>query len=192
MLYCLHSNKKPTLFYKNKLSVLAKQAKLINQQQNICEKEKKNQLIQLGGQLRDAIFMEQQPDQAQAKIFDELAAEWIVQFTHTDIERIYKQTCKINKSFFPLKNEIKKFIKLKECDDKKISDFISKLVKLDTPQADVNRFIVNCIRHMFPEKLLGKENKNYLLTQVSECIRMKKFEMLSFKEVYKRVKKRVT
>lgn len=187
MLYCLHSNKKPTLFYKNKLSVLGKQAKFINGDKSLSENKRRDKLFGLGAQMREAIFMEQQPDPGLAKVFDELAAEWIVQFTHTDIERIYKKTCKISKTFFPLKNEIKKFIKLKECDDKKISDFISKLVKLDTPQTDVNRFVVSCVRHMLPERLLGKTNKEYLLTQVSECIRMKKFEMLSFKEVYKRV-----
>lgn len=190
MLYCLHSNKKPTLFYKNKLSVLAKQARLIGAQKDVAEKDKKNLYAQLGGQLRDAIFTEQQPSLQQAKVFDELAAEWILQFSHTDIEMLYKKTCKISKTFFPLKNEIKKFIKLKECDDKKISEFISKLVKMDTPLADVNRFVVSCIRHMLPESLLGKKNKEYLLTQVSDCVRMKKFEMLSFKEVYKRVIKR--
>lgn len=187
MLYCLHSNKKPTLFYKNKLSVLAKKAKLIAADRSLPESGRKSALINLGTELRECVFTDHSPSGAEAQAFDQLASEWIQQFTHTDVERIYKKTCRIDKSFFPLKNEIAKFIKLKECDDNKISEFISKLVKLDTPLQDVARFVVNCIKHMLPDRFIGKANKDYLITQVSECVRMKKFEMLSFKEVYRRV-----
>ena len=188
MLYCLHSNKKPTLFYKNKLSMLAKRAEKIHQDASFTPHERRLCLLDLGREMREYIFMERGiEDRECARAFDEAAADWVVRFSHTDVERIYKQTCKIDKSFFSLKNEIKLFIKLKEHDDKKISDFISRLVKLDTPVHDVNRFVVECVRKMLPEKLFGKKNKEYLVGQVSECVKMKKYEMLSFKEVYKRV-----
>lgn len=192
MLYCLHSNKKPTLFYKNKLSVLSKKAKQLVADKTLDQGTRNESIIDLGREMREYIFTEQQPDKYHSRIFDELASEWIVQFIHTDVERLYKNTCKIDKSFFPLKNEIAKFFKLKECDDKKISDFISKLVKLDTPMTDVARFVVKCIRHMLPDKFIGKANKEYLISQVSECVKMKKYEMLSFKEVYRRVNTCVT
>ena len=187
LLYCLHSNKKPTLFYKNKLSMLAKKAVKINANQSFTPEERHECLVDLGRELREYIFMERGLDPSCSRVFDELAAEWVIRFSHTDVERIYKKTCKIDKAFFPLKNEIKNFIKLKECDDKKISDFISKLVKLDTPLHDVNRFIVTCTKIMLPERLFGKKNKDYILTMVSECVKMKKYELLSFKEVYRRV-----
>ena len=103
-------------------------------------------LNSLGKELREVIFNEKPLDIKLTDAFDEHAGAWVERFSHTNVEKIYKQTCPIDKSFFPLKNEIEKFIKLKECDDKKISDFISKLVKLDTTVSRVTNFVSRCIK----------------------------------------------
>ena len=184
MLYCLHSNGKPTLFHKNRLTALSKRAKELCQ---FKEPERSLCLQDLGRELRQTIFTEKEPRLSLQPKFDKAASEWLLAFGKTDIERIYKRTCPIDPSFFPLKNEIKKFIKLKECDDKKISEFISRLVKLDTPLEGVTRFMLVLLRQSFPESLLGKLNKDILLGYAIECVKMKKYELLSFKEVYKKL-----
>ena len=136
MLYCLHSNKKPTLFYKNKLSILAKQSKAIKSHPSWNEAEKKVALTALGTEMRKTIFGEADLHPSMVATFDGHAADWIVRFSHTKVDKLYKTSCPIDKSFFPLKKEIETFIKLKECDEKKISDFLSYLVKLDNPAVE--------------------------------------------------------
>lgn len=185
MLYCLHSNGKPTLFYKNKLTALSTKTKQLG---SLKESERAACLQDLGRELRQAIFNEREPRSHLLGRFDKAATEWLLLFAKIDIEKTYKKACPIDPIFFSLKNEIKKFIKLKECDDKKISEFISRLVKLDTPSENVVKFTLAVLRKSFPESLLGKENKEILLSYANECVRMKKYEMLSFKEVYKRLR----
>jgi hypothetical protein len=186
MLYCLHSNKKATLFYKNKLSMLGKRAKQL-QQETFTQQEKRECLVDLGREIREYIFMEHGVHPTCERAFDEAASEWIVKFNTLDVDKVFRSTCKIDQSFFPLKIEIDRFLKSKETDDKKISEFLSKLVKLETNVSNVTRFVRTCVKKMLPERFLGRKNKEYLLGKVSECVSMKKYEMLSFKEVYKRV-----
>ena len=117
MFYCLHSNKKPTLFYKNPLTQRSREYMTLSPQ----EKVNPDRLRQLGIQLRQQIFRERPLHPDLAPNFDLAAGEWAAKFSHVDVAKIFKNCCKIDKSFFALKDEIKRFIRLKEADDKKIS-----------------------------------------------------------------------
>ena len=121
--------------------------------------------------------------------FRHIASCMIQKYSNLNIERIFKKHCPKSPIYSEIKTEVDEFLKEKiQVSDVKISEFLSKLVKLDIGVRKVENFIIDILGKTLPVDLFGKANHFIVLDHIKKLITMKKFEVMAYNEVMKTLK----